>query len=192
MKRITPLNMVAGLFVAGLIAATVIFSVGAQATPKRAATHTTTFRQALAAKLGAQLHKPADEVLAAMKTARQGTQGKRANRLTRRAHRLAQRAKRLKAGHRAQGKTRAQRLTKQRAAREAWAGALAKPLGVGVGAADVTAALRALVAERLDSLVTEGWVTADRRSALLACFDDAARCGPGTRPLGVAFLRQGL
>ena len=190
MKRITPLNVVAALAVVGLIATTVIFSVGAEATPKRAATHTTTFRQALAAKLGTQLHKPADQVLAALKTTRKGSATK-ADRRARRANRLAQRAKRLKA--RAGGKpatTRAQRLSKQRAARDAWAAAVAKPLGVS--AADVTAALRALVAERLDALVAQGWATADRRSALLACFDDAAHCGAGTRPLGLAFLRQGL
>jgi len=177
MRRITPLNVAAALAVAGLIAATVAFGVSAQATPKRAAAHSQTFRHALAAKLGAQLHQPAADVLAALKTARKGT---KADRLKRRANRVA----------RARGKSRAQRLAQARARRDAWAAAVAQPLGVAPAA--VTAALRALVAERLDSLVAQNWITADRRAALLACFDDTAKCARHTRPLGLAFLRQGL
>jgi hypothetical protein len=186
MRRITPLNVAAALAVAGLIAATVAFGVSAQATPKRAAAHSQTFRQALAAKLGAQLHKPAADVLAALKTTRKGT---KADRLTRRANRLARRASALRA--RARGKTsRGQRLAQARSRRDAWAAAVAQPLGVTPD--DVTAALRALVAERLDSLVTQSWITADRRTALLACFDDTAKCVRHTHPLGLAFLRRGL
>jgi hypothetical protein len=186
MKRITPLNVVAGLAVAGLLAATVLFSVGAEATPKRVAAHTTSFRQALAAKLGAQLHKPADQMLAALKAARQGSTTK-ADRRARRASRLAARAKALRSGGRP---NRAQRLARIHQRRAQWATAVAGSLGVNPDA--LTAALRALVAERLDSLVTQGWLTADRRTALLACFDDTAQCGRGTRPPGLAFLRQGL
>jgi hypothetical protein len=186
MKRITPLNVVAALAVAGLIATTVIFSVGAEATPKRAAAQTQTFRQALAAKLGARLHKPADEVLAALKTARKGSPAK-ADRRARRASRLAARAKALRSGKRPH---RAQRLARAHQRRAQWATAVAGSLGVSPD--DVTAALRALVAERLDSLVTQGWVTADRRTALLACFDATSRCDKGTRPPGLAFLRRGL
>jgi hypothetical protein len=194
MRRFTPLNLAAALAVAGLLAATVVFGVTAQATPKRAATHTQTFRQALAAKLGAQLHKPAADVLAALKPARKSAttdrRTRRANRLARRADRLARRASALKARASAKPATRAQRLAQARARRDAWAAAVAKPLGVSP--ADVTAALRALVAERLDSLVAQRWITADRRAALLACFDDTAKCARGTRPLGLAFLRRGV
>jgi len=46
------------------------------------------------------------------------------------------------------------------------------------------------VAERLDALVSEGWITTGRRDAELACFDDAARC-QGVRPPGLALLRAG-
>jgi hypothetical protein len=74
---------------------------------------------------------------------------------------------------------------KARAARDAWAAAVAKPLDVGP--AKVTAAVRALIAERLDSLVRDGWLTPEQRDGKLACFDGAPSCkGPGP---WVAFLR---
>jgi hypothetical protein len=42
--------------------------------------------------------------------------------------------------------------------------------------ARVTAALRTILAERLDRAVTRGRLTADGRAAALACFDDASKC----------------
>jgi hypothetical protein len=205
------------LVVTALIAAAVAAGSGVDAAPtaakRPAAAKAATFRQALAAKLGAQLHKPAADVLAAMKTAgrarRAGTTP--ADRVGKRADRLAARLKRLQAraaktrGKAGKGgspaKTRAARQAKRasrragaarkaHAARDAWAAALAKPLGVGP--ADVTAALRALVAQRLDSLVSDGWVTAERRDALLGCYDDAGQCQGAGRAPGLAFLRAGL
>jgi hypothetical protein len=206
MKRLTPLNVAAGLVVAALAAALVAAGAGAgAATPRSAAAKTRpagTFRQALAAKLGEQLHKPAADVLAAMKTANRARGGgggrterraRRAARLTARAKRLTARAHALKASKRTAGAARARRAQRAQtaiAARNAWAAALAGPLGVG--ASDVTAALRALVAQRLDSLVHDGWLTSDRRDAELACFDDASDCAGVGRPPGLALLRAGL
>jgi hypothetical protein len=214
MKRLTPLPVAAALVVTALAAALVAAGTGgADAASKAAAKPAGTFRQALAAKLGEQLHKPAADVLAAMKTANRarraaagkagkakagkaGKAGKaarrarRAARLTALAQRLTARAHRLAAGGKARsGAARAQRAQRAAQARAAWAAALAKPLHVSTF--DVSAALRALVAERLGSLVAQGWITTGRRDAELACFDDATRC-QGVRPPGLALLRAGL
>jgi hypothetical protein len=219
MKRLTPLPVAAALVVTALAAALVAAGSGGASAASRAtaARPAGAFRQALAAKLGEQLHKPATDVLAAMKTANRarlaaagrtgagkaGRRARRAARLTALAERLTTRADalrtrasrlagrpgagRLGAGNRAARQ--AQRARRAHRARDAWAAALAKPLHVS--ASDVTAALRALVAERLGSLVSEGWITSDRRDAALACFDDAAKC-QGIRTPGVALLRAGL
>jgi len=48
------------------------------------------------------------------------------------------------------------------------------------------------VAQRLDSLVRDGWLTADRRAAELACFDAASACAGAGRPPGLRLLRAGL
>jgi hypothetical protein len=201
MKRLTPLPVAAALVVTALAAALIAAGTGgASAASKPAAKPAGTFRQALAAKLGEQLHKPTADVLAAMKTANQARRAaagkpaagkadrraRRAARLTALAKRLTARAHRLAAGGKANRANRAHRGQ----ARDAWAAALAKPLHVSP--ADVTAALRALVAERLGSLVSQGWITTDRRDAELACFDAAAGCQRGMRPPGLALLRAGL
>jgi hypothetical protein len=193
MKRLNPLSVAAALVVSALVAALVAAGTGgASAAGKTKAAGT--FRQALAAKLGEQLHKPTADVLAAMKAAhraRLGTTSK-ADRRARRAARLRARAQRIAAGGRARangaGHRRAERAEKAAKARAAWAAALATPLNVSPG--DVTAALRALVAERLAGLVSEGWIAAGRRDAELACFDDATKC-QGVRPPGLALLRAG-
>jgi hypothetical protein len=182
MKRLSPLPLAAALVVTALVAALIAAGTGGASAAghgKRAGT----FRQALAAKLGEQLHKPTAEVLAAMKTAHRARLGttRKADRRARRAARLRARANRIAAGRGA----RAQKATR---ARDAWAAALATPLHVSP--ADVTAALRALVAERLGALVSEGWITTGRRDAELACFDDATNCR-GIRPPGLALLRAG-
>jgi predicted type IV restriction endonuclease len=53
---------------------------------------------------------------------------------------------------------------------------------LGVEKERVTAAMRALLAERLDSLVEDGWLTAAERDARLKCFDDPSACrGRGAR-----------
>jgi hypothetical protein len=190
------LNLAAAFVVVAL--ATTLVAVGAgsgEAAPKPAPAAKVapprTFRQALAVKLAAQLHKPAADVLAALRTAHgakaagKSRASARAGRLDRRARRLSARAEALR-----QGAHVARRAGRARQARDAWAAAVAEPLGVSP--ADVTAALRALVAERLDSLAGDGWLTAARRDAELACFDDASRCAGIRRPPGLATLRAGL
>jgi hypothetical protein len=176
MTRILPI--LASLVIAATAGALVSTGGGASAAQKPAKT---TFRQALAAKLGAQLGKPADQVQAALKGAakanrRSGDKAQRAE------DRLAQRLERLKSGKKRD------RGDATKKARDAWAAAVAKPLGLD--AAKVTAALRALIAERLDSLVSDGWLTTARRDAKLACYDGASSCKGGAGP-GPAFLRVG-
>lgn len=119
------------------------------------------FRSALAAKLGAQIGKPADAVQAALKAvARRATPTDRAARLRKRARRLQLRAQALARG------VRPGRAGRGRGAGQArWAAALAKQLGVP--AAKVDAALRAVVAEQLDSLVKQGWITPAQRDKRL-------------------------
>jgi hypothetical protein len=58
--------------------------------------------------------------------------------------------------------------------RERVAPALAAELGLEP--AKVIAALRSLLAERLDRAVTRGRLSADDRAAVLACFDDQSKC----------------
>ena len=185
------MNVAAGLVVAALAAALVAAGAGAgAAAPKPVAAKAAragAFRQTLAVKLGEQLRRPAADVLAAIKTVHRARGTTRADRRAARAKRLEARAKALLSGTRAGEVQRAQKAI---AARDAWAAALARPLGVD--AADVTAALRALVTHRLDSLVRDGWLTTDRRAAELACFDDASRCAGVGRPPGLALLRAGL
>src|SRR4051795_6942125 len=96
------------------------------------------FRHVLAAKLGAQLDKPADDVLAALKAAPKRTKTAKP---TTKAERQARRA--ATQTYRAQ-----------------WAAAVGKSLGVD--AAKVTAAVNALVKQRLDSLVHDGWLTKEQ------------------------------
>jgi hypothetical protein len=197
MRRLTPLNVAAGLVVTALVAGLVAAGTGAGAAAQNrpAAKPAGAFHQALAAKLGEQLHQPAADVLAALKTAHRALPAgpraqRRAKRLTERAHALkGRRRARLIARAHALRSRAAKPHARPRARRDAWAAAVARALGVSP--ADVTAALRALVAERLDSLVHDGWLTTDRRDAELACFDDASRCA-GIRPPGLRTLRAGL
>jgi hypothetical protein len=122
------------------------------------------FRQALATKLGAQLDKPAEQVLAALKAAKRPA-GERRERVARTGKpSKAQRAKNRAAAAKRQAE---------------WSAAVAKSLGVT--AEQVTAAVRALVKERLDSLVEDGWLTAEQRDKRLS-----------RAAVGIAFLRKGL
>jgi hypothetical protein len=118
------------------------------------------FRQVLAAKLGAQLDKPADDVLAALKATA------KANKPS-----AQERAERKRA-------TREQRRDRAAATRKAWTESMAKELQVEPEA--VTAAVKALVKERMDSLVEDGWLTASQRDKRLE-----------TGKFGIAFLRVG-
>jgi predicted outer membrane protein len=97
------------------------------------------FRHVLSAKLGKELNKPADDVLAALKAARPAVKA-------------AEKGKK----------------------RDVWTAAVAKSLNVDQ--AQVSAAVRALVKQRLDSLVADGWLTKEQA---------AKREGK----LGVGFLR---
>jgi len=106
------------------------------------------YRQVLAAKLGERLNKPADDVLAALKAApkpQKVTKPEKGTKPTKE-----------------QRQARADAAAKNRAA---WAAAVGKSLDVD--AAKVTAAVKALVKQRLDSLVKDGWLTqaqADKRA----------------------------
>jgi uncharacterized protein YaiL (DUF2058 family) len=145
-------SAVAAAVVAGVLLAG---GTGASAAPAKKGT---AFRQVLAAKLGAQLDKPAGDVLAALKTAAKANKPQRAKRekLSK-----AERAKRREAAQ---------------ARKKAWAESMAKSLDVEPAA--VTAAVQALVKERLDSLVEDGWLTAEQRDQRLSA-----------GKLGVGFLR---
>ena len=110
------------------------------------------FRQVLSAKLGQQLDKPAGDVLAALKAA-------------------PKRTKTAKPTTKAQRQARRAATQKYRAD---WAAAVGKSLGVD--AAKVTAAVNALVKQRLDSLVQDGWLT-------------KAQAAKRQGKLGVGFLR---
>jgi hypothetical protein len=108
------------------------------------------FQPVLATKLGAELNKPAADVRAALKAA--------------------------KPERRTPGAKRSQQ---QRAAKQrAWTEGMAQQLKVEPAA--VTAAVQALVKERLDSLVQDGWLTASQRDKRLA-----------NGKLGLGFLRIG-
>jgi hypothetical protein len=96
------------------------------------------FPQVLAGKLGKELNKPADAVLAALKAAPKPAKGEKPT-------------------------TKEQRQARQAAARKFranWAAAVGKSLDVP--ADRVTAAVRALVKQRLDSLVEDGWLTPEQ------------------------------
>ena len=148
-----------------VLAAGALIATGATAAPN--AKEKNGFRQALAAKLGAQLDKPAADVAAALKTTA------KANRPS-----AEERAKRKAARAKGERPSREQRRTRAAAAKKAWTASMAKELRVEPEA--VTAAVRALVKERLDSLVEDGWLTAEQRDKRLR----------GDK-LGVAFLRVG-
>lgn len=127
--------------VSAAVVAGVLVASGATAAPKEAKTG---FRQVLAAKLGAQLDRPAGDVLAALKAARQKG------------------AERPARGNRP---NKGERREQAAAKRKAWTEAMASALRVEPAA--VTAAVRALVKERLDSLVEDGWLTAEQRDKRL-------------------------
>jgi len=96
------------------------------------------FAQVLAGKLGEELDRPAGDVLAALKAA-------------------------PKPAKREKPTTKAQRQARRAAAmkfRANWAAAVGTSLDVP--ADRVTAAVRALVKQRLDSLVEDGWLTSEQ------------------------------
>ena len=152
---------------AAIVAGVLIAGGGASAATPTTAKQTANgapFRQVLAAKLGAQLDKPAADVLAALKTTA------KANTTTAR--------KRAK-GEKLTKTERAERQKQAAAKRKAWAESVAKALKVEPAA--VTGAVNTLVKERLDSLVADGWLTAEQRDKRLA-----------SAMLGVAYLRAGV
>jgi hypothetical protein len=149
MKRITIAGVAA--VIAAALAAFIVSAGGAAAAPTKAKTGT--FRQVLSSKLGAQLHKPSEDVLAALKAAAPSKSERQARRKGEKPSK-ADRAKR----------------------KQAWTASMATSLGVEPSA--VTAAVQALVKQRLDSLVADGWLTADQ----------AAKRADR---LGIAFLRVG-
>jgi len=69
-----------------------------------------------------------------------------------------------------------------RALRDELAAGLGEELGVS--GERVTRAARSLLAERLDDLVQDGWLSPVERQAALACFDDPGTCAGGARRLG--------
>jgi hypothetical protein len=159
---------------AAIVAGVLIAGGGAAAATPAAAKKTATgapFRQVLAAKLGAQLDKPAADVLAALKATAKANKPDKAKLR----ERLAARAKGEKPGK----AERAKRQEQAAAKRQAWTDSLAKALDVQPAA--VTAGVQALVKERLDSLVQDGWLTTAQRDKRLA----------GGK-LGLAFLRTGV
>jgi hypothetical protein len=159
---------------AAIVAGVLIASGGASAATPAAtakASNGAPFRQVLATKLGAQLNKPAADVLAALKTAAKANKPHKATLRSR----LAARAK----GKKPTKAQRAERAKQAAAKRQAWTASVAKSLGVEPAA--VTGGVNALVKERLDSLVADGWLTAAQRDKRLA----------GGK-LGVAFLRTGV
>jgi hypothetical protein len=159
MTRRVTLSAVAAVLAAA-VAAFVASTGGANAAAPK---HTGNFRHVLASKLGAELNKPADDVLVALKAANQAA---KADKITRRT-----RGQRLTKQQRAQRRAAA---TKRRAD---WTAAFAKSLHVETSA--VTAAVGKLDKQRLDSLVADGWLTSEQ----------AARRAD---KLGVGFLRAGV
>jgi hypothetical protein len=139
-------------------------------------------RDRLATKLGAELDLPADKVAAALRAVarerldaavergvltdeqRDAIEACRSGGTCDRAKlRAAREARREHRGERRGGDPRVD-----------VAATLARELGVEKER--VTAAMRALLAERLDSLVEDGWLTAAERDARLKCFDDRGAC----------------
>ena len=161
------LSAVAAAIVAGVL----IASGGASAATPAAKANGAPFRQVLATKLGAQLNKPAADVLAALKTA---AKANRPDKATLR-ERLAARAK----GSKPTKAQRAERAKQAAAKQTAWAASVAKSLSVEPAA--VTGAVQALVKQRLDSLVADGWLTAAQRDKRVA-----------SGKLGVGYLRAGV
>ena len=89
-----------------------------------------------------------------------------------RAARLRERADRIAKGSKPDKAAAQQKL-------QAWTDSMAKSLSVSDG--DVTSAVHALAKERLDSLVSQGWISSAQETKILA------------RPnLGIAFLKRGL
>ena len=157
---------------AAIVAGVLIAGGGASAAaPAKQNAAGAPFRQVLAAKLGAQLDKPAADVLAALKTAAKADKPDK----TALRERLAARAK----GDKPSKAERAKRRQRSAAKRKAWTESVAKALGVEPAA--VTGAVDALVKERLDSLVADGWLTAAQRDKRLA-----------SGRLGLAYLRAGV
>ncbi len=113
------------------------------------------FRQVLSAKLGKELGKPAADVAAALKAVPKPTKA----------------AKPTTKPTPEQRKARREAAAKRRAD---WTNSVAKSLGVEP--AKVTAAVKALVKQRLDSLVQDGWLT-------------QAQADKRVDKLGVGFLR---
>lgn len=164
-------SAVAAAIVAGVLIAGGGASAATPAATAKPAAKGTPFRQVLASKLGAQLDKPAADVLAALKaTAKANRPDKAAQRA-----RLEARAR----GEKPSKAERAKRREQAAAKRKTWTETFAKQLGVEPAA--VTGAVDALVKERLDSLVEDGWLTAAQRDQRLA----------GGK-LGLAFLRTGV
>jgi hypothetical protein len=183
MTRLIPI--LAALVVAGSVGALIAAGAGADAAQTKAAAKGD-FRHALAAKLGEQLDKPSDQVLAALKSAAKPVQGgtkadRQAARKAKREQALQRRLDALKSGKKPA------ETAKQ--TRDAWAGAVGRSLHVD--AAKVTAALRALIKQRMDSLVSQGWMTTDQENAKLACYDGSPSCKGGGPGPGVGFLRVG-
>jgi hypothetical protein len=146
------LSIAISALAAAVVAGLLVAGAGASAAPAKHAKPAKAgkaFRHVLAAKLGEQLDKPAGDVLAALKSAAK-------------ANRPAKGTKPTK--------------EQRQARRKAWNDNVAKALNVETGAVDT--AVQALVKERLDSLVADGWVTAARRDKMLA-----------NGRLGVRFLR---
>jgi hypothetical protein len=153
-RRIT-LSVLAAVLtaaIAGFIAST----GGASAAAKQP----TGFRQVLATKLGAELNQPSADVLKALKAANQAAKADKIDKRT--------------PGQKPSKADRAKRRAQAAKKRADWTAAFAKSLGVEQAA--VTSAVDKLVKQRLDSLVADGWLTADQA---------AKREGK----LGVGFLR---
>jgi type IV secretory pathway VirB10-like protein len=172
-RRLTSIALSAA---AAAIVAGVLVAGGATAAPQKPAAAKAKaagapFRQVLAAKLGAQLDKPAADVLAALKSATRANKPDKAQRKAR----LEARAK----GDKPSKAERTKRRSQAAATRKAFTDAVAKDLGVQPEA--VTTAVQALVKERLDSLVEDGWLTAEQRDKRLSA-----------GKLGIGFLRTGV
>jgi len=151
---------------AAIVAGVLVASGGASAAPAETAANGTPFRQVLAAKLGAQLDEPADEVLAALEASKP-------DRAT-----LRERLEARLRGEKPSKAERAERREQAAEKKQAFTESVAKELGVEPSA--VTDAVQALVKERLDSLVEDGWLTAEQRDRRLQ-----------GGALGIAFLRTG-
>jgi hypothetical protein len=138
---------------------------GAGETPAAAAHHPP---QRFADRLAAELSLPAAQVRDALQAARTEV---RAQRRAKRAERRAKRAERRRLRGGGHGLRPLRRLIR---VRDRLGAALAAKLNIEP--AKVTAALRSLLAQRLDRAVGRGRLAAGDRDAVLACFDDASKC----------------